>query len=379
MPWLERNARESGGAGSWCIRIRQKFPCSCDHHVYSRRDWYRNCAQRAWWCDWVQDSRIFHDGKRVCLKIAEGNVCISSKRNRTSLWIASYRPYWSLDSTNLFVLAAWRRLPRTCCHIRLKPEYRVTKVMWHIACVLFSDCVYVCTHLLLAELKELEQMLDDPLNSEEDTDHISTAIQHFRKAENANQLQNVNVIGTTFVSSTFDVFAGMKFPLVLVDEASQLMEPLTLVPLARFSCHRLILIGDPLQLPPTLATNAQDGKVGKGLDKTLFNRMIELGHEVKRQRLRQMCVPYLLYDHIFLVCHAANTIQSKLCVARFIGFRLYMVGHVCISFSCSSYSATLAFLALVTLCFTRGDWSMALQIKIESRWWRGFRHCCLWM
>ncbi|KAF1801832.1 AAA domain-containing protein [Mucor lusitanicus] len=142
------------------------------------------------------------------------------------------------------------------------------------------------------ELKELEQMLDDPLNSEEDTDHISTAIQHFRKAENANQLQNVNVIGTTFMSSTFDVFAGMKFPLVLVDEASQLMEPLTLVPLARFSCHRLILIGDPLQLPPTLATNAQDGKVGKGLDKTLFNRMIELGHEsvMLRTQYRVSCV-----------------------------------------------------------------------------------------
>lgn len=131
------------------------------------------------------------------------------------------------------------------------------------------------------ELKELEQMLDDPLNSEEDIDSISTAIQRFRKTENVNQLQTVNVVGTTFMSSTFDVFAGMKFPLVLVDEASQLMEPLTLVPLARFSCHRLILIGDPLQLPPTLATNAQDGKAGKGLDKTLFNRMIELGHEVQ--------------------------------------------------------------------------------------------------
>ncbi|KAK4513461.1 W2 domain-containing protein [Mucor velutinosus] len=141
------------------------------------------------------------------------------------------------------------------------------------------------------ELKELEQMLDDPLNSEEDTDNISTAIQRFRKAESVNQLQTVNVIGTTFMSSAFDVFAGMKFPLVLVDEASQLMEPLTLVPLARFSCHRLILIGDPLQLPPTLATHAQDGKVGKGLDKTLFNRLIELGYESVMLRTQYRCHP----------------------------------------------------------------------------------------
>ncbi|CEP18867.1 hypothetical protein [Parasitella parasitica] len=141
------------------------------------------------------------------------------------------------------------------------------------------------------ELKELEQMLDDPLNSKEDVDNISTAIQRFRKTESVNQLQTVNVIGTTFMSSTFDIFIGMKFPLVLVDEASQLMEPLTLVPLARFSCNRLILIGDPLQLPPTLATNAQDGKAGKGLDKTMFNRMIELGHESVMLRTQYRCHP----------------------------------------------------------------------------------------
>lgn len=167
-------------------------------------------------------------------------------------------------------------MPRTYYHIHLKGEYPATKVITNIPIEKKTSVSYI----YFIELKELEQMLDDPLNSEEDVDHISTAIQRFRKSESVNQLQTVSVVGTTFMSSTFDVFSGMKFPLVLVDEASQLMEPLTLVPLAKFSCNRLILIGDPLQLPPTLATNAQDGKGGKGLDKTLFNRMIELGHEV---------------------------------------------------------------------------------------------------
>ncbi|EIE86296.1 hypothetical protein RO3G_11007 [Rhizopus delemar RA 99-880] len=125
------------------------------------------------------------------------------------------------------------------------------------------------------ELKELEQMLDDGQNSEEDLDHIATAIQRFRKSESATQIHTANVVGTTFMSSTFEIFNDIKFPLVLVDESSQLMEPLTMVPLARFSCNRLVMIGDPLQLPPTLVSPAEDNKVGKGLDKTLFDRFIE--------------------------------------------------------------------------------------------------------
>lgn len=134
------------------------------------------------------------------------------------------------------------------------------------------------------ELKELEQMLEDPQNSEQDIDYISGAIQRFRKEQGISQIQGVQVVGTTFMSSTFEVFNNVKFPLVLVDESSQLMEPLTMVPLARFSCNRLIMIGDPLQLPPTLTSQAEEGKLGKGLDKTIFDRMIEMGHEVKKKR-----------------------------------------------------------------------------------------------
>lgn len=130
------------------------------------------------------------------------------------------------------------------------------------------------------ELKELEQMLEDPQNSEGDIENISVAMQRFRKEQGISQIQGTQVVGTTFMSSGFEVFNNVKFPLVLVDESSQLMEPLTMVPLARFACNRLIMIGDPLQLPPTLTSQAEEGKLGKGLDKTLFDRMIEMGHEV---------------------------------------------------------------------------------------------------
>ncbi|KAI8375244.1 hypothetical protein EDC96DRAFT_541205, partial [Choanephora cucurbitarum] len=66
------------------------------------------------------------------------------------------------------------------------------------------------------ELKELEAMLEDTQNSEEDQDHIATAIQHFRKADNTLQtVQAAQVVGTTFMSSSFDVFEHLQFPLCL--------------------------------------------------------------------------------------------------------------------------------------------------------------------
>lgn len=60
--------------------------------------------------------------------------------------------------------------------------------------------------------------------------------------------QLVMDLGTTCVASTFEVFNGVTFSLALLDEASQLMEPLSMVPLSRFSCSRLLMIGDPLQV-----------------------------------------------------------------------------------------------------------------------------------
>ena len=32
---------------------------------------------------------------------------------------------------------------------------------------------------------------------------------------------------------------------VLLDECSQMTEPVSLLPIAKFDCHRLVLVGDP--------------------------------------------------------------------------------------------------------------------------------------
>jgi superfamily I DNA and/or RNA helicase len=72
-----------------------------------------------------------------------------------------------------------------------------------------------------------------------------------------------------------------------------MLEPLSLVPLTRFGCARLVLFllllnnlmvflqlaaGDPMQLPPTLNT-FNDERAEEGLAKTLFVRLVSLGYE----------------------------------------------------------------------------------------------------
>ena len=46
-------------------------------------------------------------------------------------------------------------------------------------------------------------------------------------------------------------------------------EPMSLLPIFKSSCTRLLLVGDPLQLPPTITTNGPKN----GLDRTLFDRL----------------------------------------------------------------------------------------------------------
>ncbi len=42
------------------------------------------------------------------------------------------------------------------------------------------------------------------------------------------------------------------FAVVLLDEASQMMEPASLLTIARFSALRVLAVGDPQQLPPAV-------------------------------------------------------------------------------------------------------------------------------
>lgn len=81
------------------------------------------------------------------------------------------------------------------------------------------------------------------------------------------------IVVTTCSSAGHPALKHISFPLVLIDECTQSVEPMSLVPLSH-GCRRAVLIGDHRQLPPTVLSNeAQRG----GLERSLFARLVEEG------------------------------------------------------------------------------------------------------
>ena len=80
------------------------------------------------------------------------------------------------------------------------------------------------------------------------------------------------VIATTCTGAGSSMLKGLAFPFVLIDEATQATEPVSLVPLVH-QCEQLVLIGDPEQLPPTLMSLTDRSCT---LSKSLFHRLYEV-------------------------------------------------------------------------------------------------------
>jgi hypothetical protein len=97
------------------------------------------------------------------------------------------------------------------------------------------------------------------------------------------ELMARRVIGVTCAATAVTVLENRRFAVVLLDEASQMVEPASLLSVARFAARRLLAVGDPLQLPPTLPsapvyrTEAADAGDGHSLERTLFERLAQNG------------------------------------------------------------------------------------------------------
>ena len=68
-----------------------------------------------------------------------------------------------------------------------------------------------------------------------------------------------------------------------------MLEPLCMLPIARFRCERLILVGDPKQLSPTIQGSESEHKMG--LEMTLFERMHKLSLNTFILRTQYRCHP----------------------------------------------------------------------------------------
>ncbi|CAD7926791.1 unnamed protein product [Amoebophrya sp. A120] len=85
-----------------------------------------------------------------------------------------------------------------------------------------------------------------------------------------------DVVCATCVGCGMSILKKFEFPYVIIDEASQIVEPAALIPLTR-GCVQCVMVGDQCQLPPTvMADEAARG----GLGVSFFDRLIQQGMEV---------------------------------------------------------------------------------------------------
>ncbi|NXS52288.1 ZGRF1 protein, partial [Brachypteracias leptosomus] len=138
------------------------------------------------------------------------------------------------------------------------------------------------------QLKELLALMKEDLTPAEKM-YVRRSIEQHRLGTNKTALQQVKVVGVTCAACPFPCLSALKFPVVMLDECSQMTEPASLLPIARFQCEKLVLVGDPKQLPPTI--QGSESVHEKGLEQTLFDRLCLMGHKPVLLRTQYRCHP----------------------------------------------------------------------------------------
>ncbi|XP_069878575.1 5'-3' DNA helicase ZGRF1 [Dipodomys merriami] len=138
------------------------------------------------------------------------------------------------------------------------------------------------------QLKELHALMKEDLTPVERV-YVRKSIEQHKLGTNRMLLKQVRVVGVTCAACPFPCMNDLKFPVVVLDECSQMTEPSSLLPIARFECEKLILVGDPKQLPPTI--QGSDAAHENGLEQTLFDRLCLMGHKPVMLRTQYRCHP----------------------------------------------------------------------------------------
>ncbi|NXW54028.1 ZGRF1 protein, partial [Eurystomus gularis] len=138
------------------------------------------------------------------------------------------------------------------------------------------------------QLKELLALMKEDLTPAEKM-YVRKSVEQHKLGTNKTILQQVKVVGATCAACPFPCLNALKFPVVMLDECSQMTEPASLLPIARFQCEKLVLVGDPKQLPPTV--QGSESVHEKGLEQTLFDRLCLMGHKPVLLRTQYRCHP----------------------------------------------------------------------------------------
>ena len=123
-------------------------------------------------------------------------------------------------------------------------------------------------------LRELqEKRTKEGLSSREDHEYLQ-----LREEVELDILRHADVVCCTTVTAGCKVLDEVTFPYVVVDEATQGVEPDILIPLCH-GCKQLVLVGDHMQLGPTVGS-PQTVKAGYG--RSIVERLVQLGLNPRR-------------------------------------------------------------------------------------------------
>ncbi|KAL5038978.1 hypothetical protein RTP6_7802 [Batrachochytrium dendrobatidis] len=144
------------------------------------------------------------------------------------------------------------------------------------------------------DVKELQLMLKDTMLTDTDRKDIQRTLGLFRASAYKETISNSFVIGVTCLATNFEILDDFSCPIVILDECSQMTEPMSLLPLCRFSSQRALLVGDPKQLPPTVQTTIDPSIAdAHGIEWTLFERLAECGVHPIMLRTQYRCHPQI--------------------------------------------------------------------------------------
>ncbi|KFO09669.1 Uncharacterized protein C4orf21, partial [Balearica regulorum gibbericeps] len=160
------------------------------------------------------------------------------------------------------------------------------------------------------QLKELLALMKEDLTPVEKV-YVKKSIEQHKLGTNKTILQQVKVVGATCAACPFPCLNTLKFPVVMLDECSQMTEPASLLPIARFQCEKLVLVGDPKQLPPTV--QGSESVHEKGLEQTLFDRLCLMGHEPILLRTQYRCHPAIsaIANELFYEGHLIDGVSEE--------------------------------------------------------------------
>ncbi len=122
-------------------------------------------------------------------------------------------------------------------------------------------------------IHEMRKLLkDDELSSGErlDLEKELEELVSGRAGKRKERLGLCPIVGTTCSASLFKLFKDHHFSVLLLDECSQMVEPLSLLPIKSFFPRKLICVGDPMQLAPPLPSDAPGAR---DLSLAMFSRL----------------------------------------------------------------------------------------------------------